>query len=320
MTASLRGLTRRNFGRICTIALLFGKRCLRAGEGSPLAWVAQPDPSTGLERRYRADAQVILLSIPLLRRQGVGDGAAIWRESTAVDGARVRLLEFSGRSEPERAAGLNRFGFVRELSRTADRERTESIYFGLMTASPEESAAEARRALHPTAKDALYSAVEGHIAAGIIETTGARFVAPARTSAADRNELIGRARQALSGAPKRKAEYHSVEGAPWPFLHALAGLLNRPGSSETQYAYNGRLYRLRVGRSQDPKAASYFREQRLIPPTAAVTRVSGTLRREEGGAPTEFRLWIEEGTPRPLPLRIEYQPKSYLRLTFEAQG
>ena len=320
MTASLRGLTRRNFGRICAIALLFGRRCLRAGEGPPLAWVAQPDPSTGLERRYRADAQVILLSIPLLRRQGVGDGAAIWRESTAVDGARVRLLEFSGRSEPERAAGLNRFGFVRELSRTADRERTESIYFGLMTASPEESAAEARRALHPTAKDALYSAVEGHIAAGIIETTGARFVAPARTSAADRNELIGRARQALSGAPKRKAEYHSVEEAPRPFLHALAGLLNRPGSSETQYAYNGRLYRLRVGRSQDPKAASYFREQRLIPPTAAVTRVSGTLRREEGGAPTEFRLWIEEGTPRPLPLRIEYQPKSYLRLTFEAQG
>jgi hypothetical protein len=35
-------------------------------------------------------------------------------------------------------------------------------------------------------------------------------------------------------------------------------------------------------------------------------------------APIEFRLWIEEGTARPLPLRIEYQPKPCLRLTFEA--
>jgi hypothetical protein len=34
----------------------------------------------------------------------------------------------------------------------------------------------------------------------------------------------------------------------------------------------------------------------------------------------QFRLWIEEGAPRPLPLRIEYQPKSFLRLTFEAVG
>jgi hypothetical protein len=286
----------------------------------PLTWGAQPDPSTGLERRYRADAQVVLLSIPLLRRQGVGDGSAIWRESTAEDGARVRLLEFSGRSEPGRAAGLNRFGFIQELSRTADREIAESLYFGLMTSSPEESAADAKKALHSTSKDAWYSAVEGHIAAGFIETTGARFVAPARTSLAERNELIGRARQALSGAPKRTAEWHSAEGAPRPFLHALAGLLNRPGSSETQCAYNGRLYHLRVERSPDPKAASSFREQRLIPPTAAVTRISGTLRREEGGTPSEFRLWIEEGTPRPLPLRIEYQPRSYLRLTFEAQG
>jgi hypothetical protein len=48
--------------------------------------------------------------------------------------------------------------------------------------------------------------------------------------------------------------------------------------------------------------------------------VAGSLRRLEDGKPIEFHLWIEEGAPRPLPLRIDYQPKSYLRLTFEAQG
>jgi hypothetical protein len=80
------------------------------------------------------------------------------------------------------------------------------------------------------------------------------------------------------------------------------------------------MYDLHVDRAPDPKAAIVFREAHLIPAGASVTRVSATLRREEGGALNEFRLWIDDGSPRPLPLRIEYQPKAYLRLMFEAQG
>ena len=49
-------------------------------------------------------------------------------------------------------------------------------------------------------------------------------------------------------------------------------------------------------------------------------RIAGSLWAAGGGRPIEFRLWVEEGAARPLPLRIEYQPKSYLRLTFEATG
>ena len=51
---------------------------------------------------------------------------------------------------------------------------------------------------------------------------------------------------------------------------------------------------------------------------AEVVRVTGRLRREAGGKETEFRLWIPSGAERPLPLRIEYQAKSYLRLVFES--
>jgi hypothetical protein len=319
MTTTPHSFTRRGLGRICA-GWLLGRRLLRAGESGPLTWAAQMELSAGLERRYRADAQIILLSIPVLRRKDVGDGSATWRESAAEGGIAIRLLEFTGRSAPERAAGLNRFGLVQELSRNSDRAPVESLYFGLMTASPEESAAEARKALHSNAEDASYSAIEGRIAAGCIETASARFTAPVRTSPVERNELIERARQALSLAPKSKVEWHSTGEAPRPFLHALAGLLNQPGSSETRYAYNGRVYHLRVARSADAKAASFFREQRLIPAKAGVTRISAWLCREEGGTPSEFRLWIEEGTPLPLPLRIEYRPKSYLRLMFEAQA
>ena len=50
-----------------------------------------------------------------------------------------------------------------------------------------------------------------------------------------------------------------------------------------------------------------------------MVRVAGKVRREAGGKETEFRLWIEEGAAPPVPLRIDFQPKSYLRLVLEAE-
>ncbi len=189
--------TRRHFGQICAAALLFGRRFLHA-ERVPLTWTVKPEASPGCERRYRADAQVMLLGITVLHRRDVGDGSAAWRESVSQDGTVVRLLEFTGRSAPERAAGLNRFGFIQELSQPG-----EAIYFGLMTSSPEESAAEARQALHSTSKDALYSAIDGRTSPESVETASAHFRAPARTSLTERQELI---ELRPSGARYRAAE------------------------------------------------------------------------------------------------------------------
>jgi hypothetical protein len=310
--------TRRAFGRACG-AWFFSRRFLRAAERVPLSWISHTDAGGEFQRRYRADAQILLLSIPVLHRTGVGDGAAAWRDSIASDGAAERFLEFVGRSAPEHAAGLNRFGFIQELSRTSEQER-ESLYFGLMTSSPEESATDARKVLYTESTDASFSAIEGRIAAGCIETVSAHFIAPARTSSADQMQLIERARVALSSAAKKRQQPSSSDGLPGTFLHVLAGLLIGHGRDLTRYAFNGSVYHLRVGRSPDAKATATYREMRLIPPAATVTRISGTLWRKEGGKPSEFRLWIEEGCPRPLPLRIEYQPKPYLRLTFEAEA
>jgi hypothetical protein len=310
--------TRRNWIRLCA-GWVVSRRLVRAEKGSVLGWVSQAGPETGQRRRYRADAQIILLSIPMLHRKGVGDGAAVWRDSSTEDGVAERFLEFIGRSEPERAAGLNRFGFIQELSRAKDSREVESRYFGLMTSSPEESAADARKALQPQAGDVPFSAIEGRLAAGRVETVSARFLAPARTAASDRRALIERARAALSDAPAKRREAPAGGGVPRPFLHVLAGVLTSPEITEGQYVYNGRLYRMRVDRSPDAKAAHAFRALGLIAATATVTRIAGTVRREDGGKASDFRLWIEDGAPRPIPLRIEYQPKSYLRLTFEAE-
>ncbi len=194
----------------------------------------------------------------------------------------------------------------------------ECIYFGLMTASPEESAAEARKALHQGSADLLFTTIEGRVAPGDVETTTAHFKAPA-TMSAHYDELVGMARQALSSAPASPPEFDPRVSSGRTFLQAIAGLLREPARDHTPYVYNGRLYRLWLRQSADPKATAYFRQKGLLAPDASALRAEGKLRREAGGKETNFQVWVAESSARPLPLRIEYQAKSYLRLMFEAE-
>jgi hypothetical protein len=310
-----RAITRRAFSRALggTLLSLFSKAapCARLewtdGSGArPVAW------------QYRADAQVLVLGLPFFHRQGVGGGSVVWRESTEADGGMLRLLEFDGYSIPTRAAGLNRLGFIRELSRWTDGKSAESIYFGLMTASPEESAEQARGALHSAAKEQAYSVIDGRVVATGSEDTSAHFLAPATLSAAQRPELMERAQKALAAAVKATGGPAAPQGEAQSFLQSLAELLRRPERSECSYVYSGRLYSLWVTRTPDPKTTAYFRARHLLPQDGNIVRVAGKLRRQAGGPETDFRLWVEQGAGRPLPLRIEYQAKSYLRLVFEA--
>jgi hypothetical protein len=302
-------------------ALAFSSRASKAA-GLPhttrLNWDVSLGRDSSSQRRYRADAQVLLLGLPLLHRTNVGGGNAVWRESATPEDGMLRLLEFTGFSLPERAAGLNRMGFIRELSRFTDKTPSESIYFGLMTSSPEESAEEARKALTAHSAEVAYSVIEGRIAGDAVETAGAHFMAPARWSVENRSELVDRARSALAASSRSAAEggVHGF-GSP-PFLQSLAEMLRDPLRDETRYIYNGRVYHMWVSRAPDLKATAYFREHGLSGEDHDVVRMTGRLRREAGGKETSFRLWFEPGSEMPLPLRIEYQAKSYLRLVFEA--
>ena len=296
---------------------VWARVCSAADSDRPgrLVWSAEPAPKLSIERRYRADAQVLLFVLTLLRREGVGGGSVLWREYEA--GGEARLLEFNGFSTPARAAGLNRLGFIREMARFSGSAGPECGYFGLITASPEESAEAARKSLHSGAKEQVYTAIEGRLAPGETETAIAHFTASATLSGENRVELVERARGALASAVEVRTAGPAGETAR-SFLQELAGLLMRPDGNEGRFTYSGRPYRLHLTRSMDAKATAYFRERRLIAGPAEVVRVAGRLRREAGGKETEFRLWIPSPAERPLPLRIEYQAKSYLRLLFEA--
>jgi len=290
----------------------------RAMPSSRLEWGDLNSTRFSAERRYRADAQVFLLGIPFLHRQGVGGGSVAWRESLEPGLALLRLLEFRGYSLPARAAGLNRLGFIRELSRWKDGKSLESIYFGVMTASPEESADQARRALHSTAKEQTYTAIDGRILPSGSEVTLAHFAAPATLTGAQQQELMQFARKALAGTAKSAGGPAAPQGQAPSFLQALAELVAHPERTQTTYIYSGRAYSLSVRRASDPKTTALFRQRRLIDGNTGIIRVTGTLQRQAGGNPIGFRIWVPYPCEHPLPLRIEYQAKSYLRLVFEA--
>ena len=161
MKPTRRSITRRGFG-----CILGGAFSAAAAPSGRLTWDHVGGEQQTLEFRYRADAQISVLSVPLLHRAGAGGGSVIWREAAEPGGSLVRFLEFNGFSLPAQAAGLNRLGFIREMSRLEGPHSTESIYFGLMTSSPEESADQARRTLHSTAKEQQYTAIDGRILPG----------------------------------------------------------------------------------------------------------------------------------------------------------
>jgi len=204
-----------------------------------LGWVLLPSIPRGAnagdfsrERRYRVDAQVLIFSLPILHRSGVGGGRIVWREWQEATGS-MRLLEFAGYSNPERAAGLNRLGLIRERSSREDQAIRESSYFGVMTASPEESAEEAHQALHSTATETVYTAIRGSIAGGHVETATAHFTGPARLSPERRDELFARAEQVLATAPTKPPEFRVNGAIPALFLHALADVLRTPNRGQS---------------------------------------------------------------------------------------
>jgi hypothetical protein len=313
-------VSRRAFLQALTAVPLTGKAGAASAPGldrpDPFGWTADRTPQLDLQQRYRVDAQVMLLGMPLLHRESVGAGHVVWREFDV--GAIARLIEFSGYSRSDRACGLNRLGLIREMTHVYANGGSECAYFGLMTAAGEQTAEEARRALHTAASEQTYLAVDGRIAAGETETVTAGFTAPAWLSGDSREELIARARRALAQA--RMTAGGAAGSGSSSFLQMLGQLLMRPDCQEGRYSYCGRPYRLRLTRVADPRATAHFRERKLVEGATQVLRVTGRTQREAGGPATDFRLWVASRGQRPLPLRIEYQARPYLRLTFEAES
>jgi hypothetical protein len=185
-----------------------------------------------------------------------------------------------------------------------------------MTSSPEETMDSARKALRPASGEVVFTAIDARLRAGAVDALVAQFQAPATAVVHNREDLIRSARTALDAAVRKPLEFDPRTTTALPFLHSLFDAYRR-GANSTTYTYGSRLYSLTLQRASDEPASAAFRQAKLLPPGGNAVRVSGKIR-AAGGKEYDFRIWLEAGASRPVPLRIDYRPKAYLRLTFEA--
>ena len=138
-----------------------------------------------------------------------------------------------------------------------------------------------------------------------------RFQAP-RGNWTDGEGLPDLARQSFQASPGAwKERQWPGEAVPSTFLYALKRSLEPGGPRSAEYIWSQNRYALRIQREPDRNASHEF--------SAAVDRLRGELENlTQNLHPLRFQIWIGRESSVPFPLRIEFQPRSFLRLTLEA--
>ncbi len=281
-----------------------------------------PAPESDHELCYRADATIQILKVPLFRRRGVGGAVASVREYRK-DSEQALGISFLAGSNPTEAGGVNRFGYIEEVVVEQHSVPREAAYFGVMTSSPEESFDSARSALGEAGKkDAYYSAIDGYLKASESISTEAGF----RSSGAytwgshpPLNELMKSALRDQGSKVKEKAEADARWEIPITFLYAVARSLRQPSERNTlRYIYHGHEFELETWEQPDAVAGKEFAQRSMVASPDDVMRVEGRSKQIDAGKKAAFTLWKNRRDRSGLPLRFEFRPKSYLKLSFEA--
>jgi hypothetical protein len=257
-------------------------------------------------RIYRADAVILLLGITIYRRAGVGGGQASLEE-TGEGASLRRTLFFAAGSDPKHAVGLRRMGWIREIVLGPAAGTAEAAYFGVMTSSPEESLEHARKSVdeRPTAKS-TFSAVSGRNTPGHSRSAVTHFEYSANALWSD-HALIDHAQSTFqANVDWRETSWpNSPNQTPPTFLLLVATLFKQRTRRATgRYVYNEQEYLLEL--EMQPAG-----RDRLLP-------FKGKIRNLRTGKETLFRVWLENDSDSIVPVRIEFQARSFLRLTFDA--
>lgn len=275
-------------------------------------------------QRYRADAVITLFSFPIYSRKGVGSGYAI-EELWKQDNASFQSLQFAAGSLPARAVGLNRLGFIQELTQSDPGRAPETSYFGFMTESKEESLDEARKAAKQKDSGGRYKALVGLLRLGEARSRVFNVDAASADGWADWDRLLPSVRQTVQKERQTPKTTESVQSAvpasTGSFLSAvISEMTSKPGTNDRHFIYGKGRHRLRVERSVDPKMGRTLTEKSIASSAGRVFRLEGTVTDGGSGKKSKFRIWYEPGEESVLPLRFELQPRSFLHLVFESDA
>lgn len=258
---------------------------------------------TGHVTEYRATATILLLSIPLFSRDGVGGGYFRFEESSLGAEKQVRL-EFAAGSVPERAAGLSRLGMFEELIVESGGSLKSAAYFGFMSASGEQNLEQAKAALKQNVPGS-FTAIRGRIQAGRIWNRLIRINGLPQANWTARQTLAHEIRARMEAQTGGETQVESGPGqAPCTFLYAVRrAMAAREPVTEQHFVHNGELLVLRTTlRAERDRKES---------------RVSGQIRAKGGKELSSFQLWFDPAAAIPVPLRFEFRPRSFLRLRFD---
>jgi hypothetical protein len=246
------------------------------------------------QRRYRVTATVTALGIRIFSRSGVGGGYAAV-ELGEREGATCSALQFAAGSLPDRAAGLNRFGILRE-ARNERAGAVQSAFAGFITSSKEEGFAEARKALKRVEGGvpvvAAWGSASGH--QGLSHT--AHLDLPSTFTWTQSEAVLEDLLKRGSGEPPKEHRAADAGG----FLGAMRRAAYVEGSFRTLFLHNSKLYELRTHRKD--------------------AALDGEVRNDRQQTTAEFQAFYDSGDDSGLPAKFEYHPRSYLRLMFEADS
>jgi hypothetical protein len=286
---------------------------------SPADTPLNETPKT-FQRRYKATAYVSFLSVPLFSFAGVGFGFAGTDEQAADQTLSLRFL--SG-STPERAHGLNRFGFIQENIQQKDRATVSSDYFGLMTANKEESLADAKAALEVKAGNQVpFIAARAFIDQEKTSYSVRRMLLPSSYRGSNADQLLQQVQAEFALPQKDQIEKTELLNgqATGTFLSCLRqAILSAAQTYRSRIVFNGKTFQFQADKRPDAKTGADLRKLGLTSSPAMITLLNGALRNEKTNEVTNFRLWFEQGSANFLPLRFEYKAKSYLRLVFDEE-
>lgn len=302
------------------LGLAFGAGFLSRLSAKPRA----SEPGAFL-RKYRVNATVTLLSVPLVSKSSVGSGYILIEEAEATGAPCTTAIQLGAGSWPEAARGLNRLGFIQEVvTERRPGEPRECSYFAFMTSSQEKSLDQAKKALDAQGGRVPYAAAQGAGHDGQFTSRLSRINFPSQLTWRDCPRLVDEVRAAVSAeVPAQRVEKTLVtnESAPATFLYAVRNAILDPAPiTSGSLIYNGKEYQLRTTREPDNTACAHFAERKLVREGGRVLRLNAVLEEQATGRETPFKVWYEAGAEHLPPLRFEYQAKSFLRLTFEVDS
>ncbi len=256
--------------------------------------------SASYHTRYRIHAAVTLFSLPIFSRQDVGGGYVTVEKSHSEESSIVALQLAAG-SWPDRTKGLNRFGAIQEVIVEHKGDILESAFVGFMTSSNEHNLDQARKALAEVPNSIPCTLAHGISTPTELRVSMEKFALPPREIWKDAASLLHTMRE--QDTPSAEERPEPARAARPTFLYAVRRAMRSQNTNELQtFLHNGKLYDLQTNRNHEGEDFS---------------SMSGAIRTPGGSRLSQFVVWFRKGDESGIPARIEFRPRSFLRLTFE---